>query len=612
MDKKSHALTGTSLSLLALIGGSLLLSLGLRGCRMDMTSEGLYTLSPGTKEIVSNLEESIQLDLYWSESAAADIPQIRTYAQRVREFLEELEQMSGGMLELNVLDPEPFSEAEDAATSHRLAALTVDGAGTELTLGLVATNSVDETEVISFFDPGKEAFLEYDVARLIHTLSAVDLPKVAVLSSLDIGASFDQQSMQMRPGWQIVAQMQQQFEVEILAKDATELPTELDVLMLLHPKDLSEDMLQAIDAYAVGGGEILAFLDPHCEHDPAARPPANPYAQQQQPPATTPSDLGPLLEAWGVHFDTSKFIGDRTYAQRVRAGGALGSTDFIAWLGITAAAMDEANPLTGTLDSLNFATVGSFSSADGAGTTLTPLITSSDQAAPLDTMQIPMLRDPAALLQGFTPTGENYILAAQLTGTLKSAYGEETGEAGGIYLIADADVLADGNWIMEETMGPISLGWRMIADNGSLALNTLETLAGSEALMSLRGRGNAQRPFELVKEIRREAEEKYLEREQELQMEIQQSQMRINELQREKSGENVMILSPEQETELESLNDKMVAARTELREVRHGLSKDIEALGTRLMLWNVAGTPLLVATLALIWTLRRNTRRRAA
>lgn len=612
MDKKTQALSGTAFSLLILVGASLLLSLGLRGCRLDMTDEGLYTMSPGTKEIVTNLDETIKLDLYWSESAAADIPTIRTFAQRVREFLEELEQMSGGKLELNVLDPEPFSEAEDAATSHRLAALTIDGAGTELTLGLVGTNSVDETEVIPFFDPGKEAFLEYDVVRMIHTLGTVDKPKVALLSSLDVGSSFDQQSMRMIPGWQILAQMQQQFEVEVVAKDATELPADIEVLMLLHPKELSEEMLQAIDAYAVGGGNILAFLDPHCEADPAARPPANPYAQQQQPPSTAPSDLGPLLTAWGVDFDASKFIGDRQYAQRVRAGGALGSTDFIAWLGLTPDAMDEDNPITGTLDSLNMATVGSFYSAEGASTQLTPLLTSSAEAAPLETMQMAMLRDPATLLQGFTATEENYTLAAQLSGTLKSAYGEATGEAGGIYLVADADVLADRNWIMEETMGPISLGWRMIADNGSFALNALETLAGSEALMSLRGRGNAQRPFDLVRDIRRAAEEKFLEREQELQMEIQQSQMRINELQREKSGENMMILSPEQESELETLNDKMLNARTELREVRHGLSKDIESLGTRLMLWNVAGTPLIVATMALIWTLRRNSRRRGA
>ncbi len=611
MDKKSSALTGTGLSLLTLIGASLVLSLGLRGCRLDMTAEGLYTLSSGTEEIVSNLEESIQLDLYWSESAGAGIPQIHTYAQRVREFLQELVQMSDGKLELNILDPEPFSEAEDAATSHRLASLQVDGAGTSLTLGLVGTNSVDETEIIAFFDPSKEAFLEYDVTRLIHTLGATNKPKVGLLSSLAISASFDQQAGQMIPAWQIVSQMQQQFEVEMIQPDATELPSDLQVLMLLHPKALTEEMLKAIDAYAIGGGNILAFIDPHCESDPAARPAGNPYAQQA-PPAAVPSDLGPLLAAWGVEWDSTQFIGDRKWAQRVRGGGTLGTTDFIAWLGMTAEGLDADSPITGTLDQLNLATVGSFQSAEGATTTLRPLIQSSDQAAPLATAQMAMLRDPATLLQGFTPSGETYTLAAQLRGTLKSAYAEETGEAGGIFLVGDADLLADRNWIMEETMGPISLGWRMIADNGSFALNALETLAGSQALMSLRGRGNAQRPFDLVNQIRQQAEEKYLQREQELQAQIQESQMRINELQREKSGDSMMILSPEQEKELASFQDKMVSARTELREVRHGLSKDIEKLGNRLMLWNVAGTPLLVAALALIWTLRRNTRRRAA
>ncbi len=612
MAKSKQTLAATAISLLILLGSSLILSLGLRGCRLDLTEEGLYTLSDGTRSLAEGLDEPIRFDLYWSASAAEDVPQFVAYAQRVREFLEELSQLAGDHIELNVYDPEPFSEAEDIASASGLAALNLDGAGNKLTLGLVATNEVDETETIPFFDPQKETFLEYDVARLLATLSNANKARVGVLSSLSVEASFDQQAGRMIPAWQVIEQMRQLYEVQMITADATELPADLKALVLIHPKGLSEEMLRAIDAYAVAGGNLLAFLDPHCEADPAARPPGNPYGGGPQP-QLVPSDLGPLLAAWGVEWDSSKFIGDRSWAQRVRSnGGGLGTTEFLAWLGLGAEALVEDDPVSGSLDQINLATAGWFSSAEGATTRLEPLLQSSAEAAPIDCTRMLNLFDPASLLEGFAPSGEAYMLAARLSGTLKSAYGEDTGAAGGVFLIGDADMLVDRNWIVEQSFMGQSLGWQVIADNGPLALNALETLAGAEALRGLRGRGKAQRPFETVNQLRKEAEERFLDREKELQAEIQTSQMRINELQREKTGESMMILSPEQERELDQIQEKMLAARKELRQVRHGLSTDIESLGSRLMLLNVVGTPLVVAFLSIAWMVFRSSRRRPA
>jgi gliding motility-associatede transport system auxiliary component len=611
MNQSKQTLVNVFISLLILLGGSLLLSIGLRGCRLDLTQEGLYTLSEGSRTIVEAIDEPIQLDLYWSDAAAKDLPQFQSYAQRVREFLEELVQLSGGKLQLNVLDPEPFSEAEDAASAAGLASLSVDGAGNTLTLGLVGTNAVDETESIAFFDPQKEAFLEYDVARLLQTLSNQAKAKVGVLTSLPVEARFDQQTGRMAPGWQFLAQMRQLFEVEMIAADATSLPADLQVLVLVHPTGLAEEILQAIDQYALDGGNLLAFLDPHCEADPAASPASGPLGGGAQP-MLAPSDLGPLLAAWGVDWNAQQFIGDRQYAQRVRSSGSgLGATEFLAWLGLPADALQTDDPVTGTLDQINLATAGSFTSSAGASTTLQPLMQSSTQAAPIATAKMLRLYDPAILQEGFQPSGEKYTLAARLEGELKSAYGEQTGTAGGIFLVADADLLADRNWIVEESMGPIKLGWRSIADNGAFLLNALETLAGSDALLSLRGRGNAQRPFETVNQLRRQAEERYQDRELELQQEIQNSQTRLSELQREKSTDNSMlILSPEQEQELEHIQSQMLDARKELRKVRHSLSRDIEGLGRRLMLLNVVGTPLLAALLMIGWMAFRYSRRK--
>ena len=617
MTKKRKVFVGLGACLSLLLSLHFLSSALFSRARLDMTAEGLYTLSDGTRDIVANLEESVDLALYWSASAAKDIPQMQHYAQRVREFLEELVLLSNDKLRLKVIDPEPFSEAEDAATAAGIAALSVDGAGTKMHLGLTATNSVDEQEVIAFFDPSKESFLEYDVARLIHSLDQVDLPKVALISSLQMEGRFNPQNPRggMTPPWQILAQMRQSFAVEIIAEDAEALPEDADILMVVHPKELSENLLKGIDQWALAGKNLMVFVDPHCEF---AAPDPSVAIQQGVAPDPQTSQFGNLLDAWGVSWKSDEFIGDRQWAQKVRLGGrGLDVVDYIAWLGIGKESLNQEDPITGALDVINSASIGWFEIKEGAAVTLEPFMQSSEDSAPFPANRIAMYPDPVGLLTGFFPTGKQYTLAGRLKGTLTSAFPAEdgqaaTGTAGGILLFADADFLADRYWISEERMGPISLGWRMTADNGSLVMNALETMAGSQALLGLRGRGNAQRPFHRVEKLRQQAEANYLARETELQTRIRAGESRINELGRKNEQSNMMILSDEQKAEISRVQEEMLAARKELRQVRHSLQKDIDSLGRNLMWLNTVGTPFIAASLALLWTSHRNRKRRVS
>src|SRR5512138_1517263 len=287
------------------IGVTILITFVLRGARIDLTESNLYSIAPGTQHIVSSLKEPINLYFFFSQEASADSPQLRAYAQRVRELLEEMAQRSKGNLKLTLIDPKPFSEDEDRAAEFGLQAVPMGARNDNMYFGLAGTNSTDGREIIPFFQPDKEEFLEYDVASLIHRLGTTKKPTLGLISALPVDASFDQQTGRMMQGWASIEQLREQLQVRTLATDIATIDKDVDVLMVVHPKDLPPKTLYAIDQYVMGGGKLIAFVDPQSENDPAG--------QQGGPMSMTPrsSSLGPLLDAWGIAYDSGKVLGDR-------------------------------------------------------------------------------------------------------------------------------------------------------------------------------------------------------------------------------------------------------------------------------------------------------------
>lgn len=607
------------------IGITILITFVLRGARLDLTESNLYSIAPGTARIVGSLAEPINLYFFFSQEASSQSPPLRAYAQRVRELLEEMAQRSKGKLRLSVIDPKPFSEDEDRAAQFGLSGVPMGAGNDSLYFGLAGTNSTNGREVIGFFQPEKEEFLEYDIASLIHRLSNPKRAVVGLISSLPVDASFDQMTGRMRQGWASIAQLRESAEVRTLATDIAAVDPDIGVLMLVHPKDLTPQTLYAIDQFVMRGGKLIAFVDPQSENDQAGQM-GGPMAQQMAMGGRS-SSLGPLLDAWGVAFDPSMVLGDRGLGLTVSLRQDQPPSQHIAIVGLNRDSMNRKDVVTSTLDTINVMTAGTLKLKEGATAQFEPLLQSSTDAMLLPTMRLAFLPDSASLLENFKPSGERYVVAARVHGKLQSAYpngspaageggkpaGEHQAESGGeanLILVADTDVLSDPLWVRTQNVfgQHFAVAW---ANNGDFVANALDNLAGSGDLISIRGRQSFFRPFTKVDELRRQADEQLRAKEKELDEELKETERKLSELETGRTNQASLVLSPEQEAELERFQQERVRVRKELRDVRRSLDVEIEQLGTTLKILNIALVPVLIAIGAILLAVTRRRRLRA-
>ena len=625
---KRSTLGGATLLAVALlfIGLTVLFNYTLRGWRADLTQNHLYTIAPGSDRILKSIHEPVNLYFFFSEKTAGQLPQIKTYGVRVREFLEELAARSNGMLRLHVIDPQPFSEDEDRASELGVRGAPVGAAGTQLYFGLAGTNSTDGHKAIEFFDPNKEQFLEYDVVQLIYQLANPKKPVLAWLSTLPMAPGFDQMSGQMREPWVIYGQAEQLFDVRPLDASATRIDPDVNVLVLVHPKNLPPALQFAIDQYALKGGHILAFVDPLAEADPSGNDPRNPMAAMS---ADKSSHLGELLTAWGVKFDATQVVADRGHALSVSMHQNEPPVEHLGVLGLDKPSFATDDVITSGLSNVNLAMAGSLEPLKGASTKFEPLLSSSTDAALIPVERFRMLFDPATLRDGFKPTGVRYTLGARITGNVHSAFPEgapagvtlAAGETAlktsthplNLVVIADTDLLADYLWVHSQDF----FGQRLVqawASNGDLVLNALDNLAGSADLISVRGRATFTRPFERVEKLRHAADDRFRDKEQELEQQLQATEQKLTALESKGGGgaQNA-IVTPEEQQEIEHFGQEKLRIRKELRAVRAGLDEDIRRLGTEIKIVDIVVIPALFALLALAFGYwRRRIRSRAA
>ena len=617
---------GGLIALAVLFLGIVMLSnVGLRGMRVDLTQNRLYTLSPGTKQVLADLKEPINLYFYFSrEAAAKQAPLVMPYANRVREFLEELAARSNGKIHLRVVDPQPFSDDEDRAGEYGLQSLQAGG-GDALYFGLTGTNSTDGRASIPSFQADREEFLEYDVAKLINELGTPKKPVIGLMSTLGLQGQFNPMTGQMGEPWPIVTQLQDLFTMRNLTADVDHIDKDVDVLMLVHPKALPPKTLYAIDQFVMRGGRVLLFVDPSSGADTSGQDPQNPLAGMM---ANHSSDLAPLLAAWGVDYDATKVIGDLERGLEVRTSMQAPPTRHIGILGLTHADMNQKDVTTATLDKVNLATVGAIAAHPGAKTTFEPLLQSSTSAALIPAQRFNALTDPATLRDGFKPTGVRYTIAARITGPVESAYPQgapadqkpaagppvahlaKSSAPANIVIISDTDLLMDYMWVQTREV----FGQRVaqaFANNGDLVANILDNLSGSSALISVRGRATFSRPFERVEVLRRQADDRLRGKALELQAELQQTETKLTELQSKRNDQSSLMLSAEQEAELKRFVAEKARVRKELRETQRGLDVDINRLNSWLKVINIAVAPLAVAVAGVIILVLRR-RRRAA
>jgi ABC-type uncharacterized transport system involved in gliding motility auxiliary subunit len=592
----------------------------LRGARLDLTENKLYTLSPGTERTLAGIEEPINLYFFFSDRATADVPFLRAYAERVRDMLREFEQAAGGKLRLTEIDPVPFSDEEDRASQFGLQGIRLDITPDPVFMGIAGTNSIGEDRIIPFLDPTKEPFLEYELAKLVYSLAHPRRPVVGLLSGLPMTVGFDPATQQIRQPWAITEQLQQLFELRVLDANAGTIPAEVQVLMVVHPKNLSEPMLYALDQFILRGGRALLCVDPWSEIDPGEPGPMG------AAPGSRSSDLGRIFDAWGLQVSADSIIGDERYALQV-IGADQRPVRALGLLGIDAEGLDPDDVVTSGLTALNFAYAGALSLASDAPATLAPLVQSSTLAGLIPTASLGFMSDPGMLREGFEPDGRNHTLAARVSGKVPSAFaaGPPAGASAGpahvaaaeqpitVVVVADTDFLSDRLWVQVQDFFGQRLS-NVFANNGDFVVATLDNLLGSGDLVGIRARATFSRPFTRVQELRRTAEESLRLTEERLKQQLRDTEDKLGELQSRREDRDALILSPEQEQEIERFRQQRLEIRRELRQVQRNLDRDIERLGNALKALNIGLVPLLIsiASLALLWAGRARRRARAA
>lgn len=603
-----------ALPLLALLTAVLLYASSqlFKGVSFDLSENKIHTLSDGTLRIIRSIKEPVTLDLYYSETAARDLPQFRVYSQRVREMLENIAGQSEGKIIFRVIDPEPYSEAEDAAMAAGLQSIPFGNAGTGFYFGLLATGSNDKTLLMPFIDPGKEAFLEYDLAKLLSGLNAEKQPVLAVLSSLLTGPSVNALTGQPSQGWVVDRRLSERYELRRLPPDIESIEKDVDVLMLVHPRNIPEPTLYAIDQFVLRGGHLLVFVDPNAESDSA-----NAYSPDGSV-TTSASDLGPLFKAWGIEYDPRMVVLDSQNALQVGEADEVPQYH-LEVLGLSSDYFNEKDVVAADLEKLNFSSAGAINATEQSSLRLEPLVQSSTRSELMDSRIVKRAEStPDVLREKFKPSGEAFVLAARFTGLLKSAFAEKSApdqmmasiRPAQIIVVADTDLLSDRMWVVEQNI----LGSTVfddIANNGDFAVNLVDNLAGDSNLISLRTRTVSSRPFERLEKVQRSAELRFHDKQNKLQSELNALNLRLSQTQNRDPAASAANMTAAQKAEIAKYQKQKAGIRSELRQVQHQLNRDIEKLVNRLKLINIFLMPSIVAFCALVIAFRRRLQRRA-
>ena len=606
--------------------------------RLDATAERIYTLSPGTKALLGKIEEPLTLDFYFTKSATGLPIAYKNYATRVEEMLRQYARASRGKLTLNVIDPRPDTPDEEKATAAGISPQLIPTTGEQIQFGLVATQA-DQQKTLSVLNPQREQFLEYDLSQLVYSVQQIDKKKLGLLTSLPLQGTSPQEAQMMmmmrqqpQPGQFVATEWEKTFQIVRVEPTATELPAGLDVLAVIHPQNLSAKLRFAVDQFVLGGKPVFLAVDPASQH---FKRQANPQqAMMGGPTPNVSSDLPALLSAYGVAYDPQKIVGDLENATQVQTqGGQLAR--YPVWLNLRRGNFNATSATTAQLNSALFIEPGFLAAKAGAGTTFTPLVESSAQSGDVDAMAL-QFAQPDAIARQIVPSGKKTI-AALVTGKFKTAFPEgapkddkpadpasppppvsqlsalssqllESKSASTLFVIADTDWLFDDysirkmNFFGQTAAEPIN-------DNLAFAANSLEFLSGSSDLISIRGKGNSVRPFEVVRAMEIEANKKYQEQLGALETRLQSVQSKLGELQGKKGEANRLVASPEVTKAIADFQKQQAAMTGERRQIRRALREDIDALENRLLIVNLLAGPLLIGAFGL-WFAR--SRKRAA
>jgi ABC-type uncharacterized transport system involved in gliding motility auxiliary subunit len=607
-----------------------------RSWRLDLTENQLYSLSPGTRTVLNELSEPVELRLFYSRDAAAALPRLQAYAARVREMLQTFSARSHGRVRFVEVNVEAFSESEDDAVEAGIEALRPYQGADPIYFGLTGANAIDDQRTIPVFDPQREPFLEYEITRLIYELENPDRTRVALITSLPIDPA---SANDARAGGQSVfgTELGRLLDVTKLEPDFTEIP-DVDVLAIIHPGRLSEQQLYAIDQFVLREGRAFVALDPASlmAQQSGGFDPFNPVA-----PAPSSSTLAPLLERWGVAMAPGVVLDlDNALPVQVQdpATGQPMNAPQPLFFTVPADQLDREDLMTAWLRrGVNFGLSGALTYTERDGLEIQPLARTSGNTMRMPAAEALMRPSPFDILNMWPQAGGRIeTIALRVSGNLQTAFPEgapasevsapqegappppaaaEEGEQltrsaapAELVIVADADFLADDFYVDPQSGGAA-------ADNASFALNAIDVLGGSNALVSLRSRAPSLRRMDMGEDMEADAARRIQRRQEELQGELQETEARLAELQARGRGSGFFTgdlgaeLTPEENAEIERFRQRVVEVRGELRRTERELRGDIERLEALVVFINIWLAPILIAAggLFLFWRRQRRT-----
>ena len=597
-----------------LIAANYLLS-SARG-RIDLTDGKVFTLSEGTRAILAKLESPVKIRFYYTQGEATPVA-LKTFAQRVEDLLSEFRAASNGKVSVEKYNPLPDSDAEEAANVDGIEGQQLN-TGEKFYLGL-SVGQFDDKVAIPVLTPERERLLEYDLTRAVARVSTAKKPVVGVMSAVPVfGRGLSPLAMQEQKGltepWVLISELKRDFDLKEVSLTAEKIDPDVKVLLAIHPRDISEVTQYAIDQFIMRGGKLIAFMDPYMYFD-QQRDMQNPLGGTQ----AGQSSLYALLKAWGLDMDMTKVIADLTYASG--AGPRLLPT----LLNLTGNALNSEDPVTSQVGTLLYAFGGNFKGKPAEGLTMTVLAKSSPNNMPVDLIIATLTGEPST--KGFQPTNAEQPLAIRLNGKFKSAFPDgkpkdpfaemkkekekpdeakkpeapephikEAKEENTVVLVADADMLTDNAAVDIQDV----FGQRVIVPrngNLNLAQSLVEQLASDQNLIGLRSRAAFTRPLIVVKNMEAKAQEAYLGKIKELEDDLQETQKKLEDIQKRRGDKDKsasVVLSPEQQVEVDEFRKRSTATKKDLKELRRNLRQDADSLEFWTKVVNIGAVPLAI------------------
>lgn len=601
--------------------------------RVDMTEDKIFTLSEGSRNILKSLDTPVTIRFYATKNQDNMPPILRSYARRIEDVLSEYDKIGGKNIKIEKYDPEPLSDAEDKAKLDGIEPQNID-LFDQIYFGM-SVRMLDKTTSIPALSLERESLLEYDISRMITQVANPKKAKIGLISGLPVlGGAMNPMMMQMgqqpqRP-WIVFNQIRELFELEDLTTTVEEIPEDIDVLLVIHPKNLTDGTIYAIDQYLMGGGKLIVMADPAAIRDQSAANAQN----QMQAMMQNGSNLDKLFSTWGLKFST-QVVADRRYAAQI--GNRQQPQEHPGVLQLDKTAVVGEDTLTAQIDQLVMVFAGAFTGEPVEGLKKQDLIASStDQSQLVESFMAQM--GPANIVNEFKADDKKYALVTKLTGKFPTSFpdgkpsAEETSEDEGsstpdenaadngsahlsestgnpsVILVGDVDFIHD-----QFAYSVMNFLGQVIAQpqngNSNLFLSMVEQMGGDENLIAIRGRGSLSRPFTKFKELRLEAEKKVQARRDEIEKDLEEAQSKINSLQELKQdGQQRLVLSPEQQKTLQEFREKEVKARQDLKEIQKELNKDINAVQRNWQIVQIVLVPFIVALLGVVTAIYKRNR----